>query len=111
MSEFTARRLKEIRVAHNMSQDEAAKALNISKRKLISLEKDEHPLFVDDLMIIANFYKVDVREFLYESYVNENEELILAKRFVSILKLLYQLSDKDMEDMIWVMKQRIAGKI
>ncbi len=29
MSKFTARRLKEIRVAHNMSQDEAAKALNI----------------------------------------------------------------------------------
>lgn len=37
MSEFTARRLKEIRVAHNMSQDEAAKALNISKRKLIRI--------------------------------------------------------------------------
>lgn len=49
--------------------------------------------------------------FLYDSYIIEKEELILAKRFASILKLLDQLSDKDMEDMIWIMKQRIAGKI
>lgn len=64
------------------------------------------------------FYAIDLfcgaggcSELIYESYVEEGEEQILGKRFASILKLLDQLSDKDLEDFIWIVKQRIAGKL
>ena len=83
----------------------------MSERKLRSIEADQSPVLVDDLVEFAKLYEVDIRELIYESYVEEGEEQILGKRYASILKLLDQLSDKDLEDFIWIVKQRIAGKI
>ena len=41
MSEFTARKLRELRDAANISQSEAAKRMHISERKLRTLESGE----------------------------------------------------------------------
>ncbi|PHU38753.1 hypothetical protein CSX02_01020 [Agathobacter ruminis] len=111
MSDFTAKKLKEARNAANLSQEQVAKALGISKRKIISLEANEHPLTTDDLLEFAKLYKVDVRELLLESYAEESEEQILCNRYISLCRLYDQLSIKDKEDIFWVIKQRIAGLI
>ena len=95
----------------NLSQEEVAKKLKITDRTLRSIEAGQQSISVDDLLYLADLYKVDVREFLFESYVNQSEEQILANRYISLLKLYDQLSDRDKEDVIWVIKQRIEGRI
>lgn len=111
MSVFTAKKLKEARNAAGLSQEDAAKKLKISERKLRSIEANEHPISVDDVLNFAILYKVDVRELILESYVDEKEEQVLCNRYGSFLRSFDQLSDRDKEDVIWVIKQRIEGRI
>lgn len=111
MSEFTSKMLRKARKSSNLSQDEVAKRLGISKRKLQSIETNEHSVSVEDIVDFAKLYKVDVRELILESYIESGEEQILCNRYASFLKLFDQLSDKDKEDIVWVVKQRVAGKI
>lgn len=111
MSVFTAKKLKEARNSSGLSQDEAANAMKISRRKLQSIEANEAAVSADDIIEFAKLYKVDVRELILESYEDEKEELILCNRYGFFLKLFDQLSDKDKEDIVWVVKQRVAGRI
>ena len=111
MSVFTAKKLKEARNNSGLSQDQAADLMKISRRKLQSIEANEASVSVDDIVEFAKLYKVDVRELIMESYVDEKEEQILCNRYSSFLKLFDQLSDRDKEDVIWVIKQRISGAL
>ena len=111
MSSFTAKMIKEARINANLSQEEAAKALDITDWTLRSFENNQHPVSVDDLLNMAKIYKTDVSEFILENYVEEKEEQILCNRYSSFLKLFDQLSDRDKEDVVWVIKQRINGTI
>lgn len=111
MSVFTAKKLKETRNEAHLTQDEVANALKMSVRKLKSIEAGEHPVTVDDILEFAKLYKVDVRELILESYVGEQEEQVLCNRYSSFLKIFDQLSDRDKEDVVWVIKQRINGFI
>ena len=111
MSVFIAKRLRETRISANLSQEEVAEAMKISRRKLQSIEANEASVSVDDILEFAKLYKVDVRELILESYVDQSEEQILCNRYSSLVKYYDQLSDRDKEDVIWVIKQRIAGRI
>ena len=111
MSVFTAKKLKETRNEAHLTQDEVANALKMSVRKLKSIEAGEHPVTFDDILEFAKLYKVDVRELILESYVGEQEEQVLCNRYSSFLKIFDQLSDRDKEDVVWVIKQRINGFI
>jgi len=111
MSVFTAKKLKEARNSSGLSQDEAANAMKISRRKLQSIEANEATVSVDDIVEFAKLYKVDVRELILESYVDEKEEQVLCNRYGSFLKIFDQLSDRDKEDVVWVIKQRINGTL
>ena len=111
MSVFIAKRLKEAREKAHFSQDQVAKALGISKRKVISIEANEHTVSVDDILEFARLYKVDVRELILESYVEAGEEQILCNRYASFVRLFERLSDREKEDVIWVIKQRLNGAI
>jgi transcriptional regulator with XRE-family HTH domain len=111
MAEFTAKKLKESRVSRGLSLDEASEAMKISRRRLIYIESNEREVTSDEILDFAKLYKVDVRELLLESYAEESEEQILSNRYISLLRLYDQLSDRDKEDVIWVIKQRIEGRI
>ena len=111
MASFTAKRLKEMRIKFELSQDEMAKIMKISRRKLQKIEAGEVSVCVDEIMEFAKAYKVDVRELLLEEYLESSEEKILCDRYSSVVKLIDQLSDKDREDIVWLLKQRIAGKL
>ena len=103
--------IKEARINANLSQEEAAKALGITDRTLRSFENNQHPVSDDDLLNMAKLYKTDVREFILENYVDENEEQVLCNRYESFLKMFDQLSDREKEDVVWVIKQRLQGSI
>ena len=111
MSVFTAKKLKEARNLARMSQDEAANAMKISRRRLQTIEANESQVTSDEIVDFAKLYHVDVRELLLESYNEEEQERILSNRYGSLTKLYDQLSDRDKEDVIWVIKQRIEGRI
>ncbi len=111
MSVFTAKKLKEARNLAGMSQDEAANAMKISRRRLQTIEANENQVTSDEIVDFAKLYHVDVRELLLESYNEEEQERILSNRYGSLTKLYDQLSDRDKEDVIWVIKQRIEGRI
>jgi transcriptional regulator with XRE-family HTH domain len=111
MSLFTANKLRETRNRANFSQAEAATAMKMSERKLRLIEANEHPVSVDDILEFSKLYKVDVRELIIEFYQDFGEEQILCNRYASFLKLFDQLTDREKEDVIWVIKQRIAGRL
>ena len=111
MVSFTAKMLKKSRDKAGLSQDEAAKAMGISRRKIQLIEADENSVSVSDILEFAKLYKVDIRELLLEEYAETSEEKVLCNRYASFLKLFDQLSDRDKEDVIWVIKQRIKGMI
>ncbi|MBR3470834.1 MAG: helix-turn-helix transcriptional regulator [Lachnospiraceae bacterium] len=111
MSVFTAKKLKEARNLAGMSQDEAANAMKISRRRLQTIEANDSQVTSDEIVDFAKLYHVDVRELLLESYNEEEQERILSNRYGSLTKLYDQLSDRDKEDVIWVIKQRIEGRI
>lgn len=111
MSVFIAKKIKEARISAHFSQEEVAKRLKMSERKIRGIESNENPVTVEDVLEFAKLYKVDVRELILESYIEETEEQILCKRYSSFMKLFDQLSDRDKEDVVWVVKQRINGLI
>ena len=111
MSVFTGKKLKEARITSGLSQDEAAKKMNMSRRNLGYIEAGEREATADQIVDFAKLYKIDVRELLLESYTEESEELILCNRYATFIRLFDQLSDKDKEDIVWVVKQRVAGRI
>ena len=65
----------------------------------------------DEIIQFARIFHVDVRELLLETYIERSEEELLFNRYISVFRLFEQMKDKDKEDIIWIMKQRIAGLI
>lgn len=100
MSVFTGKKLKEARVLSGLSQNEAAKKMNMSRRSLNYIETGKREVTSDQIVDFAKLYNIDVREVLLESYVTESEEQLLCSRYSSFLTLFDQLSDKDKEDVI-----------
>lgn len=111
MSVFTARKLKEARLAAHLSQEEVANKLKISERKIRALEADQNPLSVDDLLDFAKLYKVDVRELILESYVEEEEERILFNRYASVFRVYDKLSSRNKEDVYRILKEYVGRTI
>lgn len=111
MAEFTANKLKETRGRAGLSQAEAAKKLQFSERKLRMIEANETSVTSDEIVEFAKLYKVDVRELLLESYGDVETEQTLCNRYYSLIKLYDQLNDVEKEDIYWVIKQRVEGKI
>ena len=111
MGRFTAKKLKEVREERGYSQSETAKYMHISDRTLRVIEANERQVTTDEIIQFSRIYRVDVRELLLEEYVEQSEEQILFNRYISLYRLFDQLSDKDKEDVVWVLKQRIAGLI
>ena len=111
MSVFIAKRLKETRNMVGLSQEEVANRMKISERRIRAIEANQSEVSADEILDFAKLYKVDVRELLLESYIEQSEEQILCNRYSSLVKYYDQLSDRDKEDVIWVIKQRIEGYI
>ena len=111
MSSFTSRKLRVVRESIGMTQGEAAKYMHMNERTLRRIESNEKAVTTDEIIQFSRIYRVDVREFLFEEYVAQSEEQILFNRYISLYRLFDQLSTKDKEDVVWVLKQRIAGLI
>ena len=111
MSEFTGKKLKEARVKKGLSQDEAANLMNVAKRAISEMEAGKRSISADELAQFSRIYKVDVRELLFVDFTAEGEEQRLAAKYSSFFKLLEKLTDREVEDVFWVMKRKVDGML
>lgn len=111
VSAYTAQKLKEVRTASGYTQDMVAKYMKISRRRLQAIEANESAISSDEIIQFAKIFHVDVRELLLDTYIERSEEELLFNRYISVFRLFEQMEDKDKEDIIWIMKQRIGGLI
>ncbi len=109
MSEFTAKKLKEARMRAGLSQDEAASLMKLNKRAISQIEAAQRNLSADELAQFSRIYEVDVRELLFLEFTEAGEEQRLAAKYSSFFKLLENLSDRDIEDVYWVIKRKVEG--
>ena len=111
MSVFIAKKIKEARVNAHMTQEEAAMQINISRNRLAEIETNKRQVFAEEIVQLSEIYGIDVRELLLEQFVEESEEVILARRYSSFLKIIDQLSDRDKEDVYWVLSKRVKDEL
>jgi transcriptional regulator with XRE-family HTH domain len=109
MSEFIAKMLKEARVRAGFTQDEAAKLMNLKKTTMSEMEAGKRSISADELAQFSRIYEVDVRELLFLEFTEAGEEQRLAAKYSSFFKLLEKLSDRDIEDVYWVIKRKVEG--
>ena len=104
MSEFTGKKLKEARVKKGLSQDEAANLMNVAKRAISEMEAGKRSISADELAQFSRIYNVDVRELLFVEFTEAGDEQRLTAKYSSFLKLLEKLSDREVEDVYWVIE-------
>ena len=109
MSEFTAKKLKEARMRKGLSQDEAANLMNVAKRAISEMEAGKRSISADELAQFSRIYNVDVRELLFVEFTEAGDEQRLTAKYSYFLKLLEKLSDREVEDVYWVIKRKVEG--
>ncbi len=109
MSEFTAKKLKEARMKAEITQDEAAALMNVTRRAISEMEAGKRSVSADELAQFSRIYNVDVRELLFVDFTEAGDEQRLTAKYSSFLKLLEKLSDREVEDVYWVIKRKVEG--
>jgi transcriptional regulator with XRE-family HTH domain len=109
MSEFTAKKLKEARMKAEITQDEAAALMNVTRRAISEMEAGKRSVSAEELAQFSRIYKVDVRELLFVEFTEAGDEQRLTAKYSSFLKLLEKLSDREVEDVYWVIKRKVEG--
>lgn len=109
MSEFTAKMIKEARIKAGYTQDEAAELMKTNKRVISQTEANKRTISADELAQFSRIYNGDVRELLFVDFTSEGEEKRLAAKYSSFFKLLERLSDRDVEDVYWIIKRKVDG--
>ena len=109
MSEFTAKKLKEARMKAEITQDEAAALMNVTRRAISEMEAGKRSVSADELAQFSRIYNVDVRELLFVEFAEAGDEQRLTAKYSSFLKLLEKLSDREVEDVYWVIKRKVEG--
>ena len=109
MSEFTGEMLREARVRKGLSQDEAANLMNVAKRAISEMEAGKRSISADELAQFSRIYNVDVRELLFVEFTEAGDEQRLTAKYSYFLKLLEKLSDREVEDVYWIIKRKVEG--
>lgn len=109
MSEFTAKKLKEARMKAEITQDEAAALMNVTRRAISEMEAGKRSVSAEELAQFSRIYNVDVRELLFVEFTEAGDEQRLTAKYSSFLKLLEKLSDREVEDVYWVIKRKVEG--
>ncbi len=107
---FMAKKLKEARERMELSQGEVAEAMQMSRRKLQSIEAGEATITAEEIVDFAKMYKVDVRELLLEDYGEEDVERVLFNRYASVFRVYDKLDDKVKEDVYQLLKEYVNKK-
>lgn len=109
MLEFTAKKLKEARMKAEITQDEATALMNVTRRTISEMEAGKRSVSEEEVAQFSRIYKVDVRELLFVEFTEAGDEQRLTAKYSSFLKLLEKLSNREVEDVYWVIKRKVEG--
>lgn len=109
MSEFTAKKLKEERMKAEITQDEATALMNVTRRVISEMEAGKRSVSAEEVAQFSRIYKVDVRELLFVEFTEAGDKQRLTAKYSSFLKLLEKLSNREVEDVYWVIKCKVEG--
>ena len=101
--------LKEARIKAEITQDDAAALMKITRRAISEMEAGKRSISADELAQFSRIYNVDVRELLFVEFTEAGDEQRLTAKYSSFLKLLEKLSDREVEDVYWVIKRKVEG--
>ena len=108
-SEFTAKKIKETHTKAEITQDEVAALMNVTKRTISEMEADKRSVSADELAQFSRIYKVDVKELLFVEFTEAGDEQRLTAKYSSFLELLKKLSDREVEYVYWLIKRKVEG--
>ena len=92
-----------------LDQTGVGKLMKLNKRAISQIEAAQRNLSADELAQFSRIYEVDVRKLLFLEFTEAGEEQRLAVKYSSFFKLLEKLSDRDFEDVYWVIKRKVEG--
>ena len=109
--DYTAlgKRISTFRNASGLTQEQFCEKLNVSRKHISQIEAAQRNLSADEFAQFSRIYEVDVRELLFLEFTEAGEEQRLAAKYSSFFKLLEKLSDRDIEDVYWVIKRKVEG--
>ncbi|MDE5601143.1 MAG: helix-turn-helix domain-containing protein [Clostridia bacterium] len=87
MTEFGTR-LRDLRICHNMTQDEAATAINVTKQAISKWENDRGLPDVSSLGALAELYSVSIDYLLTGSEIEKEVEVVEKEKIVEVEKPL-----------------------
>ena len=87
-------KLKDIRVAANLSQEEFASAVNMTRVAISQIELWERTIKADELKTIAHVFDIDVNELLWTRSVRKEKTISIHDKHYRIKQLILYLSSK-----------------
>ncbi len=93
-----SKRLKELRISNNLTQNELGQKLNVTKSTICSYEKGTRMAPIETLIDLANFFKVDLDYLIgTDNYVvSDNKEeygLRMSSEEIELIKELRKYKD------------------
>jgi transcriptional regulator with XRE-family HTH domain len=95
-------KISELLSKENYTKVEVAKKLNISRITLSSYISEKTSIPVDKLKIIANIFKIDVKEFFEDKKANNYQIAIekVKEKIKPKIVIQYELSEEDHEELM-----------
>ena len=82
---------------------------NVTRRAISEMEAGKRSVSAEEVAQFSRIYKVDVRELLFVEFTEAGDEQRLTAKYSSFLKLLEKLSNREVEDVYWVIKRKVEG--
>lgn len=102
INEYASKKLKELRIQKNLTQEELAKNLNISQQQIARYENNQRQFKQDFLFVLAEYFEVSVNEFFPPIISNASEALndTLGYKYISEsqLAILTNLPIREIRD-------------
>ena len=97
IDKFIGKKLLEFRLARGFTRDFVAQAINISHQQLFKYEMSSNRISASKLLLIANFLKIDIKEFFQVDDQIQNCEADTEDRklLLTISKSLGSIKDNN----------------
>jgi transcriptional regulator with XRE-family HTH domain len=109
-------RIRIIRKANRLNQNEFSNLIGISQATLSELEKDKYNPSVDTIISIYKIFKTNLSWLILgESFKEENNEhtidlfqTVINEKELKLIELFNKLSESDMDELMLFMELKIA---
>lgn len=103
---IVGKRIQEIRKGNNVSQQEMAEFLNLSRTSISNIENGRHPIFLHHLYTIAQKFSVPLEKILPSVFELNNAKELQENDWVNILKDKGIQSQSTIDNLLNIIKSK-----